>query len=52
MARIPVGRDPGDALSLLDASYEAIGNAPRMHPRDWPFPHAGIMATIVTQDRA
>lgn len=26
-----------------------IGNAPRMVPPDWPFPHVGIMATIVNQ---
>lgn len=26
-----------------------IGNAPDMLPRDWPYPNAGIGATIVTQ---
>lgn len=27
-----------------------IGNARRMLPPDWPFPHAGLMATLVNQD--
>lgn len=27
-----------------------IGNAPRMLPRDWPFRHVGLMATLATQD--
>jgi protein gp37 len=26
-----------------------IGNAPKMLPPDWPFPHVGIMATMVNQ---
>lgn len=26
-----------------------IGNAPKMLPADWPFPNAGIMATIANQ---
>lgn len=26
-----------------------IGNAPKMLPADWPFPHVGLMATIVNQ---
>jgi protein gp37 len=26
-----------------------IGNVPKMVPADWPFPHVGIMATIVNQ---
>jgi protein gp37 len=26
-----------------------IGNAPKMLPPDWPFPHVGLMATMVNQ---
>jgi protein gp37 len=26
-----------------------IGNAPKMLPPDWPFPHAGLMSTLVNQ---
>lgn len=26
-----------------------IGNAPKMLPSDWPFPHVGIMGTMVNQ---
>jgi protein gp37 len=27
-----------------------IGNAPKMLPPDWPYPHAGLMATLESQD--
>lgn len=27
-----------------------IGNAPKMLPPDWPFPHVGLMATMVNQE--
>jgi hypothetical protein len=27
-----------------------IGNAPKMLPPDWPYPNAGLMSTIVTQE--
>ncbi len=27
-----------------------IGNAPKMLPADWPFPNAGLMATLATQE--
>lgn len=26
-----------------------IGNAPKMLPQDWPYPNAGLMATLATQ---
>ena len=26
-----------------------IGNAPKMLPDDWPYPHVGLMATLATQ---
>lgn len=27
-----------------------IGNVPRMVPKDWPFPNAGVMATLANQE--
>ena len=27
-----------------------IGNAPKMLPPDWPYPHAGLMATLESQE--
>jgi protein gp37 len=27
-----------------------IGNAPKMLPPDWPFPHVGLMATLANQE--
>jgi protein gp37 len=27
-----------------------IGNAPKMLPDDWPFPHVGLMATLANQE--